>query len=275
MKMQCKGMATGLILTGLISCETYSLRQLFFDGKADLVSICKTFRDLGIPGISLNSMFLKSWEKAYLDTLKQAVADNGLVITAVIQEGDLATLDAAAQERQIKEDDERIRAAAYLGAPVIRLNLGGTGDPAKEDTVGVDRVIAAFNRLLPTARECHVKLAIENHGGVSGKADNILRIIKGTDPAWVGSCLDFGNWPADARYAECQKLAPHVFHVHAKAGGFEANGEASGMDWGRIIKMLRDAGYKGALSIEYEGGGDPVQGVQKSRDLLLRCWPAP
>ncbi len=260
------------ITPGLVSCESYSLRQLFDEKKLTLLTFPAFVRGLGITGVVLNDIWFESWERPYLDQLKKAIAEAGCVLAAVIMEGNLATDDEAARRRQIEEDQMKLRAAAYLGAPVVRINVGGTGDSARDATLGVERVIAAFREMLPLAKELGVKMTMENHGGVSAKADWLLQIIKGTDAEWVGSCLDFGNWPGEVRYEECRKLAPYVYHVHAKAHRFDDSGEAE-YDFGRILAMLRYAGYRGALSIEWEGGGDPVVGVEKSRDLLLKYWP--
>lgn len=257
----------------LISCETYSLRDLLFSRRASLEDTPALLKELQIPGIAVNDMFFPAWETSYLEKLKKAIADSGRVITALIMEGNLAIDDPSARQRQIETDMAKIRAAGSLGAPVVRINLGGTGDPEKDDTVGVERCISAFKEMLPLAKKLKIKITIENHGGVSRSADNILKIIKGTDPKWVGSCLDFGNWPEEVRYESCQKLAPYAYHTHAKSYSFREDGEEARIDYGRILKMLRDARYKGALSIEFEGGGDPIEGVKKTRDLLLKHWP--
>ncbi len=257
----------------ILSCDTYSLRDLFGSGKIDYLTVPKMLKDMGIPGVCYNSIWMKSYDKPYMDSIKKACKDAGMTITGFIIEGNVATLDDAARDRQIAEDITQLKAAAYLGAPVVRINLGSTGDDAKDDTIGVQRCIDAFNQILPIAKELNVKITIENHGGVSRTADRILRVIKGTDPAWVGACLDFGNWPSEKRNSESAKLAAYSYHVHAKARGFEADGEATDMNYKYLIGLLKRAGYTGAVSIEFEGAGDQVEGVRKSADLILKYWP--
>lgn len=260
----------------ILSLDTYSLRDLYRSRKLTLEDTPALLRELKIKGITFNDMFFgdRLSDKAYLDMLKKAVKDNGRIVTGFIIEGNLATADEDARRRQIELNKEKMKAAAYLGAPVCRINIGGTGGgPEQDATVGVERVISAFKELLPLAKQLNLKITIENHGGVSAKADNTLKIIKGTDPNWVGSCLDFGNWPADIRYEECQKLAPYAYHVHAKAYSFDDRGEETRMDYGRLLGMLKAAKYKWAVSIEFEGRGDPIEGVKKTRDLILKHWP--
>lgn len=258
----------------ILSCETYSLRDLMDSGKLDYLTVPKALKDMGIPGITYNSIWMKSYDNAYLDSIKKACKDAGVTITGFIIEGNIATLNDEARKKQIEQDIKELKAAAYLGAPIVRINLGGTGKgQEQDDTVGVERVIDAFNQMLPLAKQLNVKITIENHGGVSKNADAILKVIKGTDPEWVGSCLDLGNWPPEVRNRESAKLAIYAYHVHAKCNQFAPDGEAVGMDYKYLLGLLQRAKYTGAVSIEYEGGGDSVEGVKKTVTLIRRYWP--
>jgi sugar phosphate isomerase/epimerase len=257
----------------ILSCETYSLRDYFGSGKLDYLTAPKLFKEMGIPGICYNSIWMKSYDHAYLDSIKKACKDAGVKITGFIIEGNIATLDDDARRKQIDEDIRELKAAGYLGAPIVRINLGSAGSEAQDDTVGAQRCIDAFKEMLPLAKQLNIKLTIENHGGVSKKADTILKVIKGTDPKWVGACLDFGNWPADVRNSESAKLAPYAYHVHAKCHEFTPDGEAVGMDYKYLLGLLQKANYTGAVSIEFEGSGDQMEGVKKSMALIKKYWP--
>ncbi len=257
----------------ILSCDTYSLRDYFSDGRLDYLTAPQAIKKMGIPGITYNSIWMKSYDTAYLDTIKQACADAGVVITGFIIEGNIATMDDEARDKQIAEDIEQLKAAAYLGAPIVRINLGGLGSEELDDTVGVERCIDAYNQMLPVAKQLNVKITIENHGGVSLKADTILKVINGTDPEWVGSCLDFGNWSNELRNSESAKLAPYAYHVHAKCHNFLPNGEERDADYKYLLGLLQQSNYQGAVSIEYEGEEDQMLGVEKSVALILRYWP--
>jgi sugar phosphate isomerase/epimerase len=113
---------------------------------------------------------------------------------------------------------------------------------------------------------------MENHGGVSRNAANIVRIIKATDPAWVGALVDFGNFPIATKYEEVQAVAPYALVTHVKVNVFDGAGEAAEYDFPRVLGMLKKTNYKGSISIEYEGKGDPVEGVRKTKALILKYW---
>jgi sugar phosphate isomerase/epimerase len=257
----------------ILSCETYSYRALLLAGKLDPLAVPAFYREQGIKGISLNERYLKSRDNAYVDQVKQAVVKAGRVVTCLVIDGDLALSNEAKRKAQIERDKESLRIAHRLGAPLVRINVGATDRQENaDDTLGVERVVAAFKELLPLARELKIKISIENHGGVSRTADNILKIIRATDPKWVGALIDFGNFPPAIRYDEIAKLAPYAFATHVKVNEFDQNGEAASYDFPRVLSILKKQRFKGPISIEYEGKGDPLEGVRKSRALILKYW---
>jgi sugar phosphate isomerase/epimerase len=261
-------------LAHCLSDETYSLRDLFRDGKLTMLTAGAFHKKLDIKGVSLNDMFFKSWDKDYLDKVKQNFKGNGRVITCLIMEGDLATRNEGVRRKQIASNTAKLKAAGYLGAPVVRMNLGGVRRGESDLKEGVERCVSAFKEMLPLARDLGVRITIENHGGVSGTVEGILAVIKGTDPKWVGSLLDFGNPPVRFDPEVFGQLAPYAYHCHAKLPSFQANGEAEGADYGKLLGILKKDKYAGAVSIEWEGEGvGPVDGVKKTRDLILKHWP--
>jgi sugar phosphate isomerase/epimerase len=256
----------------ILAAETYSFRSLIRSGELDMLSVPEFYRKLGIKGISYNDMYFKTLDDEHLDQVKAAVKKAGRVVVCYVIEGNLATADEAKRRAQIEANKQKMRAAHRLGAPLVRINIGGTGAENADDTLGVERVLAAFNELLPLARQLKLRMSIENHGGVSRSAANIVRIIRETDPKWVGAMVDFGNWPRDVRYQEVEALAPYAFGTHVKVNVFDENGEAAEYDFPRVLGMFKKLRYRGSISIEFEGKGDQVEGVRKSKALILKYW---
>jgi sugar phosphate isomerase/epimerase len=257
----------------ILSCETWSFRDLIRSGKLEMTAVPAFYKELGIPGISYNDMFFKTVDDAYIDQVKAAVAAAGRVITSYVIEGNLAVADDGKRNEQIEADKRKMRVAKRLGASIVRINVGNTGRENADDTAGVDRVVKAFNeQLVPLARELGIRITMENHGGVSKTAANIVRIIQATDPNWVGALVDFGNFPIEHKYEEVAAVAPYALVTHVKVNVFDDAGEAKEYDFPRVLGMLKKLNYKGPLSIEYEGKGDPVEGVQKTKALILKYW---
>ncbi len=260
-------------LAHVLSDETYSLRDRIGAGKLSLLTAAEFHKELGIKGVSLNDMYFKSWDRDYLDQILASFKANDRTITCLIMEGNLATPDEAARKKQIESNTAKLKAAGYLGAPVVRMNLGHVGKGEDNLKEGVDRCVAAFKQMLPLAQDLGVRITIENHGGVSGTVEGILAVINATEPKWVGSLLDFGNPPVNHQPEVFAKLAPYAYHCHAKLADFRPDGEATNSDYGKLLGILKEVKYPGAVSIEWEGKGDAVEGVKKTRDLILKHWP--
>ncbi|MFB3826588.1 MAG: sugar phosphate isomerase/epimerase family protein [Bryobacteraceae bacterium] len=249
----------------VLACETYSFRVPLLAGKLDVFAIPQLFKKQGIKGISYNERYFASRDDAYIDRLKAATKEAGRIIVAVQADGNLALADEARRKAEIDHYRESLRITRRLGAPVMRINAGSQA-PGEDESVGVQRLIAGIKEMLPLARQLKVRIAIENHGGVSSRADNLIAMIRATDPKWVGVLLDFGNFPAEIRYQEIEKLAPYTLGTHVKLGG------AQEYDVARIFTILKARKYKGSLSIEYSGNEDPMEGVPKSRDIIRKYW---
>jgi len=137
----------------------------------------------------------------------------------------------------------------------------------------VENCIAALRELRPVLDDFDVQLAIENHWGISADPATLINIVRRCESERIGTCPDFGNFHSSQdRYDGLELLALLAKHVHAKFSSFDAAGEESSIDYGRCLHILQEAGYDGALSVEYEGDGNPEVAIQKGKDLIERHW---
>jgi sugar phosphate isomerase/epimerase len=67
-------------------------------------------------------------------------------------------------------------------------------------------------------------------------------------------------------------LAPHAVLVHAKT--YFGGGEwyTLDIDYNRVAQILRQANFRGYISLEYEGKEDPHAGVPKSVAMLREAF---
>ena len=78
---------------------------------------------------------------------------------------------------------------ALLGAPVIRIFAG---EPVPGEPLGVtlDRCAAACTEACRHAADRGIVLALENHGGVTARAEDLLEIVRRGDSPAFGINLD-------------------------------------------------------------------------------------
>ncbi|HXY41044.1 MAG TPA: TIM barrel protein [Vicinamibacteria bacterium] len=229
-----------------------------------------------VHNLELCSVHFESTGAAYLRELKDSLAraHARVVNMPVDYEHDwdgrgLCDADEKQWRSEIAERKKWIDIAAELGSQAIRPNPGGTAK-----TTDLSRPIAAYKELGEYGRAKGVRVLIENHGNVAGKAANIVAIIKGAGPGPVGSLPDFGNFAQAERFAGLEQLFPFASVVcHARyetPGGAEMNGKLVTFDLARCMQIARAAGFKGVYSAEFAGAGDPYQGTGKIIDAVVK-----
>jgi len=73
------------------------------------------------------------------------------------------------------------------------------------------------------------------------------------------------------RYKGVAELMPFAKAVSAKSHDFDAEGNEEHTDYRRMMRIVLDAGYRGYVGIEYEGGKvDAYKGIDLTKALLER-----
>jgi sugar phosphate isomerase/epimerase len=229
-----------------------------------------------VHNLELCSTHFESTDASYLRDLKASLAKaHARVVNMPVDyphdwDGKgLCDADEKQWRWEIAERKKWIDVAAELGSQAIRPNPGGT-----PKTTDLSRPIAAYRELGEYGRTRGVKVLIENHGNVAGKAENIVAIIKGAGPAWVGAVPDFGNFAEAERFHGLELLFPYgsvVCHARYETpGGAEMDGKLVTFDMSRCMKIARAAGFEGVYSAEFAGEGDPFAGTQKIIDEVVK-----
>ena len=215
-----------------------------------------------------------SREPAYVKEIKSRLAgahshlENIPVdISELHTEGGLSGQDAKVRENAITAVKGWIDLAHELGARSVRC------DPGDFDPEDLTHTIESYRKLAAYGTSRSVRVIIENHGKVGSEhPDALVRIFKAVKSDYLGALPDFGNFPdEEARLKGLPMLFPYAKTVcHAKGLEFDGTGKESKFDFRKCVEISKQAGYKGVYSIEYEGQGDPYDGVQKVINELLR-----
>ena len=133
--------------------------------------------------------------------------------------------------------------------------------------------IAALREVIPLAAERGIRMGIENHWGISGDPQNIMRIVREIDSPFLGTCPDMGNFPRGiAPLAGLETLAPYAVILHAKSYGFRQDGEEKNIDYGKCLSIFHRNGFDGPITVEFEGLGEDLEGCRLTRELIRRHW---
>lgn len=263
-----------------ISLAEWSLHKRLFADRAKTAQLNLEFprmarEEFGIEGVEYVNQFFKDkvTDSAYLADLKKRAGDQGVtnVLIMIDGEGDLSAPDKAARDKAVENHKKWVDAAAALGCHAIRVNTGEHYSPTNvADAAEGCGALAAYGA------QHKIGVICENHGGPSSNPDALLALIKAVNNPSFGTLPDFGNFPNKDHkydidvYQAIARMMPYAQGVSAKSYDFNPDGKESYLDFARIMKIVTDAGYKGWVGIEYEGGklSEP-EGIQATKKLLV------
>jgi len=125
---------------------------------------------------------------------------------------------------------------------------------------GVDWVVEIMKPACDYAGKKGITLGIEDHGGITQQADTCLEIMHRIASPFAGINLDITHFIPTATqdgYAQIEMCLPFATHAHIR-DHFD-NGEPIDLD--RVWQMFAKAGYRGFMSLEYEGKAEPMTGI--------------
>ena len=228
----------------------YSFRDQLKDKSMsydDLVHMCV---DQDIDGLDLTVYWFPNTSDAFLFPLKNLAIRNGVDIYSISVRTEMTRPTAAERAEEVNGVKKWVDVAAKLGAGHIRVFGGRVPKGATEDQAA-GWVAEVLKPAADYAGTKGVILGLENHGGITLRAERIIEIVKKVDNPWVGINLDTGNFREEP-YEQIEMCLPYAVNAQFKTDMRYADDRHEPSDWERIVKMFAKAGYKGYLALEYE-----------------------
>lgn len=237
----------------------------------------------GVNSIELVNTFYfgKANDMDYWATFKQKCEEAGVQVGLIMCDalGDLGNADEAARIAAVENHYQWVDVAKFLGAHTIRVNAAGKGTAEEVANNAVD----GLKRLGAYGASKGINIVVENHGGYSSDGSWLAGVMQAVGMDNVGTLPDFGNFCIENgpegcvkeydRYKGIAELMPYAKAVSAKAHNFDENGNETKSDFLRIMKIVKDSGFKGHIGIEYEGNGlSEEEGIQKTKALLEKVF---
>ncbi len=175
-----------------------------------------------------------------------------------------------------------IRLAPLFNTTVIKLTPGppASAQAAPEHWRCLE---TAIQKLLPTAEEAGVRLAFETHmRQLSDTLASSERLIEIARSDAVGLTVDFSNlaFAGESMREVVYELSDHMCSTHLKNGTIDDKGgwhfqrlDEGLTDYGLVMKMLREVGYDGYLTIECldpEARDNPRAAVRRDLEILMQ-----
>ncbi len=254
------------------SLAAYSYRELFKNKQATLSDFIADCASFGLEGTELTSYYFPNpAPPEYLRRLKQECFLAGLDVSGTAVGNDFCHPPGAARDKQISMVKTWIDNAEILGAPVIRIFSGNAKQGSSADEAH-RLAVEGIEECCAYAGEHGVHLALENHGGLTATPAGMLKIVRDVKSRWFGVNVDTGNFHTADVYGDLAKIAPYALNVQVKVVVSGADRKREPSDFKRLAQIMRDAGYRGYIVLEYEERGDPREECPKFLEQLREAF---
>jgi sugar phosphate isomerase/epimerase len=223
----------------------------------------------------------KFWNK-----MKTKANDEGVksLLIMVDNEGELGNPNSIERKKAVENHYKWIDAAKLLDCHSIRVNAFGQADLETLKSALTD----GLGNLAAYGEKEGIHVLIENHGLHTSDGAFIVDIIKQVDNPYLGTLPDFGNWCLSKewgstqnnqctnvydRYKGVEEFLPYAKGVSAKSYAFDTDGNETIIDYGRLLKTVKDSKFDGYIGIEYEGEklSEP-EGIKTTKALIEKVW---
>jgi sugar phosphate isomerase/epimerase len=283
-----------------IGVSMWSYFHTWRNGGMDVPAFIREAKKAGADGVELLDFFYNDAgaDRVMLFTTdqvaakraaaKEALAETGLPVPIFSVANNFAKHDPAERATDLKKIQFGVDEALNYGASVVRVFAGDVSETVTFDDAR-EYIVDGLAKASTYAHERGIRLALENHGTLAGRGDQVCGLVEdvrnraGNDA--LGANPDTGNFLIvnQPSHEAIREVAKYAYMVHFKDfapapadwTGFAYKtitdqpliGMAVGegvVELGQCIQALKDAGFDGWLSVEYEGEENPLTAVPRS-----------
>jgi sugar phosphate isomerase/epimerase len=242
-------------------CCAYSYDHALRKGTMTMEDFIHKAVELRVDGVDMTAYYLKSTEADYLDGLRHLAYKNAMPFSGSACGVSMVQADASKRAESLTEIKKWVDVTDRLGASHLRIFAGELPSGATLQQ-GVDWTVETMKAAVDYSGKKGIMLGLEDHNGVTQRADVCLEIMQRVNSPFAGINLDVTNFIPTATqdvYAQIAACIPYATNTHIR-DRFEY--DKSPVDLDRVWNLFADAGFKGYMSAEYEGP-DSDTGVPK------------
>jgi len=225
--------------------------------------------ELGIAGIDIEDRLLNSYEPEYLQELAHQIEGRGIRIGycgLIVPFSD----PVSSIPGEVGRAKALIDAMPHLGVNAIRVPGNGVVDGQTLEFT-FDTVQRKFQTICDYAAGAGLTVYLHNHnhGSTPSTGEQVLRMLDEIDSPALSYVLDTGqfrgspgaggfdsagNVAKPELYESIEMCAPRADMVRSKFY-FAQSGDEQWLDYPRIVRTLKNADFRGSISIVYEPRG--------------------
>ena len=260
--------------------SVYGAHMLVPEEGRTVAKIMRAAAGLGFDGIDLGYYWGEENKAQEMDEAKKLAAELNLKLTNYVTGNNFG--NAIAEDRLQAEIDKvktALDEAAFFGCKNLRVFAGGYNLEWEKYSRGIADALAVCAE---HAAKNNVVMALEDHGALCKDSSEQLFYITTVNSPFLRATADIGNyWTPGGELPEqgVAAIADLAVMVHVKDyviinNKFTAVPSGDGIiDLKQCFRILKDADYKGTLSLEYECSiGEGLHGIAASLVNMRRLY---
>ncbi len=277
-----------------IGVSSYSFAQYMGETKANYFQIIDLAKEMGFDAIEFIDLKLEVQPAESLSTLAKDIQayceSKGLPIAAYTVGADFLN-----RENEVERIKNQVDIAEILGAPVMRHDAFWSLPEGMTWRQGVEKVAPLIREVTEYAAAKGIRTCTENHGLILQDAERVETLIRTVNHPNYGWLVDMGNFLCadDNPLRAVPIAAPYAFHAHVKDFIFKSWADDDpGDGWihtrngnyirgtvaghgvvpiRKCLSILKDAGYKGVVSYEFEGHEQNLPALKNALKFIRKA----
>ncbi|GAB2540783.1 sugar phosphate isomerase/epimerase family protein [Gracilibacillus alcaliphilus] len=283
-----------------LGMSSYSLANAIHSGEMTILDVMQWTKDLGGEHIEIVPVGYTLTDNPQLvEDIVNKANELELDISNYAIGADFLSGDEAAFDKEVERVKKEVDIAHQLGVKRMRHDV--SFKPPHEASIeqfdqDLPQIVKACQIIADYAKQYDIVTSLENHGFYLQASDRINLIIAKVDRPNFGHTLDTGNFVCvdEDPVSAVQKCLTNISMLHVKdfyirpashanpgegwfgsAAGNYLRGAITGhgdLPLADILKVVKDSGYDGFVSIEFEGMEECKQASKISFQNIKKLW---
>lgn len=280
-----------------IGVSTYSLCRPIQNGEITVLGAIEKIAEMGGEHVEIVPIgYTLTDNPELVDQIVAKAKEVGIDISnyAIYANFGVDTDEEYANE--IERVKREVDIAARLGVKLMRHDVAGRSDTSiKQFNSEVDTLADACRQVADYAAQYGITTSVENHGYYIQASDRVQALVHAVARSNYRTTLDVGNFMCadEDPIAAVKNNIPYTSIVHIKDFYLRPASQNPGEGWFKttsgnylraaiaghgdinlreIIRIIKESGFDGYFSIEFEGMEDSYQGTKIGLENVKRFW---
>lgn len=282
-----------------IGASTYCLAKAINRKEMDVLDVIQWIKDQGGEHVEIVPIGYNLLETPDLiDQIVEKAAELDLDISNYAVGANFVTDNEEGFRKQIDQVKKHVDIARRLGVKLMRHDVASRPKPEtsiQQFESDLPKLVEACQEIADYAAQYGIVTSVENHGFFMQASDRIQRLIHDVNRPNFKTTLDTGNFKCvdEDSVAAVKKNIEYASIVHLKDFYVRPSGQNPGtgffqttsgkylrgsifghgdIDTRSVVQVIKQSGYDGYISLEFEGLEDCREGTKISMENAKRLW---